>query len=341
MPRHSFLRHRHMITNSAHSYVAALQPISIVSERAPGPAGGPGQHELMAAGFCGDCTALAVVPLQFALAADSSQPLGSDDGGTASAAAAAPAAATQLLLAGMGSQLHAYALPSGVLACCTTVLPDAVRVHGISWLPASPTPDGRPQLLAAVHGGRRAALLRLLGPAHGCSPASGWSIQQVALLPPFQHWTLDAQLTRADSSDGSADSLLLAVGLSSNAVAAFSLQVQASGKCRVRQVMAAECSGRCLLYSLALLPQPAAAPPVVEQQQLACQRQRQPCGEQPLRVGSSACSWLVAAGTILLDVLVWRTPGAASGCPGGSPLPPAVVAQPLLLLKGHEGSIHR
>lgn len=306
----------------------------------------------MAAGYCGDCTALALIPLQSQWAADCSQASGSTDGGSASAAAATAAAADaaaapHLLLAGMGSQLHAYALPSGELACCATVLPDAVRVHGISWLAASPTPDGRLQLLAAVHGGRRAALLRLLGPAHGCSPASGWSVHQLAMLPPFQHWTLDAQLTRAGSSGGSAGSLLLAVGLSSNAVAAFSLELQASGECRMQQMAAAECAGRCLLYSLALLPQPAAAPAAAGQPQLASQGQRQACGEQPQQPGEQqpgaggARSWLVAAGTILLDVLVWRTPAAAAGCTDGPPPLHAVVVQPLLLLKGHEGSIHR
>ena len=137
-------------------------------------------------------------------------------------------------------------------------------------------------------------------------------------------------MTTAAAAAGSACcsgglSLLLAVGLSNNSVQAFSIMVllppppsqqqqQQGPCCSVRQVMAAECADRCLLYSLALL------------------LRRQASSE------SNGARWLVAAGTILQDVLVWQTPVAADGTPAYST--PAAV--PLLLrLKGHEGSIHR
>ncbi len=285
--------------------------------------------------------------------------------GTAAAASAACAAAATsgtLLLAGIGSQLLVYELPSGRLLCCETALPSAARLHGIAWLPCPAEANGRPVLLVAVHGGRHAALLRLLGPAAaaqdgGDSDSDGhasWELQLLTQLR-FVEWTTEVQL--APSSGCSAQ---LAVGLSSNAVQLFAVHCSSAGgsgggappRCVLQQLGQVECGDRSLLYSMALLPR----------------QQQQPCGDNcssssSARVssGSSGSSsgrtntgWLVAAGTILHDVLVWAVPApashpaAAATAVGGSaahallvPSERRTVVAPLFRLKGHVGSVHR
>lgn len=328
------------------------------------------------------------------------------DVGTSSytADAAGSSAETRLLLAGVGSQLHAFQLPSGECCCCSTVMPDATRLHGISWLQERSTESGRLQLLAAVHGARHAALLRLCGPALGGSSSSssrdavgcdsgtesssrdnsgssncedgnagaGWQVQVVALLPRFQYWTMDAQLSWTDaghSGGSNSSSLLLAVGLSNNSVQAFSIRLPgaAAGGCGLASggdvqaepcivpLVRADCSELCLLYSMSLLHRKQGPPqqqrehqmqqrshhdePGQQQQQQEQERTSQSHPEQPPRAAEGSY-WLAAAGTIFLDVLVWATPLAADSqlVPGSEA---AREVPPLLRLQGHEGSIHR
>lgn len=298
--------------------------------------------------FAGDVTALCIASWS---SDNGLQPTLRGDASASCGAAAAAAPAASVMLAGGGSQLHVFELPSGRRTCCATVLPYSVQVHGIAWLPGTLRgPARRPSLLVAVHGGRHAALLRLLGPpqpAPGAAAADGdgdgWEVQPLAQLPPFQHWTLDASLLR--SSGGGDDGLLLAVGLSDNSVQAFSVEVPPSGPACVQRALRAACASRCLLYSLALH----------HQQEQAQQPGRSRCSGDAGGGGkrSGGCRWLVASGTILRDVLVWATPevpaasaaGAADTAwlsPGLGVLaePPAQVA-PLYRLVGHEGSIHR
>ena len=293
----------------------------------------------------------------------------------AAAAACGASVSGTLLLAGIGSQLLVYDLPSGRLLCCQTVLPDAARLHGISWLPGPPDASGRPSVLVAVHGGRHAALLRLLGPAAptaGTVDSGGSAVWQLQLLKQlrFVEWTMEVQL--AASSGCSAQ---LAVGLSSNAVQLFAVHCSSGGgssgvsasalRCAVQQLGQVECSDRSLLYSMALLPQGHHLPQQQQQQQQ--QLEGGSGGDTSRHAGSSGCSsggssqseasWLVAAGTILHDVLVWAVPAPASSSPaaaaaapgGGSSVPQAMVVPqaqravvaPLFRLRGHVGSVHR
>lgn len=261
------------------------------------------------------------------------------------------------VLAGIGSQLHAYSLPSGNRCCCTTVLPDAARLHGIACLPeeagSAACTAARPALLVAVHGGRHAALLRLLGPAAAGSDAcasspgvSGWEVQRLVQLPRFQHWTMDVQLSLA----GSGSAVHLAVGLSSNAVEAFVTQLPAAAGTgsalgsvpgqqqqaqppRAQRVLHAQGAQRCLLYSMVMLP-----------------RQQGDGGGTSAGQGSGRSSstfWLVAGGTVFLDVLIWATPAAeapraaAAAAAAALASPAPAMAATLYRLKGHEGSIHR
>lgn len=322
----------------------------------------PTESKLPAA-FIGDVAALCIATWS---SSDCVKPTHSPNAccssaGTAAAASAACAAAATsgtLLLAGIGSQLLVYELPSGRLLCCEAALPSAARLHGIAWLPCPAEANGRPVLLVAVHGGRHAALLRLLGPAAaaqdgGDSDSDGhasWELQLLTQLR-FLEWTMEVQL--APSSGCSAQ---LAVGLSSNAVQLFAVLCSVGGsgdgtrpRCALQQLGQVECSERSLLYSMALLP-----------------RQQQPCGDNGSnsservngsnRGGSSQrdTGWLVAAGTILHDVLVWAVPepashpAAAATAVGGSaaqallvPSERRTVVAPLFRLKGHVGSVHR
>ena len=322
--------------------------------------------------FTGDVTALCIASLQ--TSASDGQAIA--DGGGDSTGGGTPSGAATLLLAGIGSQLHVYHLPSGQRCCCVAVLPDSARVHGISWVqePAAAAAAGsqRPALLLAVHGTRHAALLRLVGPP--AADADGeWRVEPLVQLPRFQPWTMDVQLSLADSSgtysSGSGHSsggcsLLLAVGLSDNSVQAFSIQLPSSkigssgsggsssgsgissgsGAARVQPVVHAECSDRCLLYSMALLLQQQDGRQLPENgHQIQHQEPGSGSGGSTSNGSTSSSSghYLVAAGTIFLDVVVWATP-AASAAPLGDQAAATPKASPLLFrLKGHEGSIHR
>lgn len=272
---------------------------------------------------------------------------------------AASVAATAVLLAGVGSQLHVYSLPSGHRCCCAAALPDAARLHGVAWLPEHPaaSPGARPQLLVAVHGGRHAALLRLLGPASAAEAASGaeWQLQLLLQLPRFQHWTMDVQLSPVaagnTAASGSATTAVhVAVGLSSNAVDVFSITLPVEPEHPgVQRVVHAEGADRCLLYSMSVLP-PRQQPQVHGQSSGAADSSSDSCASgSGCNGAASRAMWLVAGGSVFLDVLVWATPAcavsgstaavtsaASLGSPAGS-----VVAPTLYRLKGHEGSIHR
>lgn len=211
-----------------------------------------------------------------------------------------------LLLAGLGSQLHAYLLPAGRRLCCQAVLPGGTRVHGIAAvaLPALPG-----SVLLAVHGGRHAAVVRLDWAAGG-----GGALAPLCALPQLDDWTMAVHLSLAAGSPASA---LLAVGLSDN-----SLQVHAVALTdgRRRPLLAARGAERSLLYSMALQQRPAAG-------------------------GGGGVRYWVAAGTIFQDVVVWDSAtvgasaavGGGAAAAGGSP----DLAPTLFRLRGHEGSIHR
>ena len=336
------------------------------------PAGGRHSTPLLAAerglpaAFIGDAAALCIA--SWSCTSDI-KPLGASNACcsqpvAAAAAACGAAVSGTLFLAGIGSQLLVYDLPSGRLLCCQTVLPDAARLHGISWMPGPPDASGQPSVLVAVHGGRHAALLRLLCPAAQIASTgdrgsrAGWQLQLLKQLR-FVEWTMEVQL--AASSGCSAQ---MAVGLSSNAVQLFAVHCSSGGgsggsasalRYAVQQLGQVECSDRSLLYSMALLPQGHHHPQQLQQQQ----QQQLEGGSGGSSGGSSQSedSWLVAAGTILHDVLVWAVPAPASSSPapaaaapgGGSSVPQALVAPsarravvaPLFRLRGHMGSVHR
>jgi hypothetical protein len=276
-------------------------------------------------------------------------------------------AATPLLLAGMGSQLHVYALPAGQRCCCAAVLPDATRLHGIAWLPAAAGGSAaaeRPHLLLAVHGGRHAALLSLLGPtpvaAAGSHAGGGWEVRVLARLPRLQHWTMDVQLSWAGGvgvggvgsreQGACSGGVHIALGLSNNAVEAFHVSLPPSDDRSAPDAAAARCllraagRERCLLYSMALLPR--RQPSAHSVHSVAHAGHAAAAGEDSERTGSGGGDgggdtfWLVAGGSVYLDVLVWATPampaaGAAAAAAAGA------AAPTLLRLQGHEGSIHR
>ncbi|KAL4446854.1 hypothetical protein ABPG77_008098 [Micractinium sp. CCAP 211/92] len=181
---------------------------------------------------------------------------------------------------------------------------------------------------------------------------------------------MDAHLSWTDaghSDGGNSSSLLLAVGLSNNSVQAFSIRLPGAaagsgGLASGRDVQAApcivplvraDCSEICLLYSMSLLHRKQSPPQQQGEQRVQQRRYHPEPGQQQQQQqepssqsrpeqaprGAESSYWLVAAGTIFLDVLVWATPLAAN-----SQLAPVAAVRevpPLLRLQGHEGSIHR
>ena len=313
-------------------------------------------HSIAASGS--DVTTLLCVTLPGQCDASDS---GSGGGGRPTASGAT------LLLAGCGSQLHAYALPSGARCAAATVLPNAARVHGLACL-AQTRADGRPTLLLAAHGGRHAALVRLLGPPPGAAGGGPWEVVQVADLPRFECWTMCVTLSWQSSSGGDDGSLLLALGLSDNSLQAFSVQLgndssigsssrsdgvggggggtitPVAPAAAVTHVLHAACSESSLLYSMCLHQRTSSS--AGERTRGSSSSSTFDSGSRNSSSSSGGGGWLVAGGTICHEVLVWaaQPPAglAAAACGGSAALvpPPPAVCQPLMRL-GHEGSIHR
>lgn len=188
-----------------------------------------------------------------------------------------------IVLAGIGSQLHAYSLPCGAQLLCQPVLPYGIRLHGIvAALPCGP-PDSR-LLLLAVHGDRHAAVLAL--------DLAAARVLPVCRLPRFHHWTMAAHISAAGQLGGSEGgsrggatglppAVLVAVGLSDNSLQAFRVDISpacfapappsssiwgaagsdTAGGCwdggpaaatRAERLLWVEGAERCLLYSMAL-----------------------------------------------------------------------------------------
>ncbi|DBA78263.1 TPA: hypothetical protein ACH3X2_008215 [Trebouxia sp. C0005] len=133
------------------------------------------------------------------------------------------------------------------------------------------------------------------------------SVQGTLQIGPFAQWTMDCKLSLCPSDHSNQSKVMsqhnfgqatLAVGLSNNAVQMHKLMM-VEAEMVAHHTSTCECSERSLLYSMSLLQQE-----------------------------SSGHMW-VAAGTIFLDVLVWKVSYQSSS------------AHPLYRLKGHEGSIHR
>jgi hypothetical protein len=161
----------------------------------------------------------------------------------------------------------------------------------------------------------------------------------------------------SSSSGGGGCSLLLAVGLSDNSVQAFTIQLcmppsstdsttgssgrgNGSSAARVQPVVHSECSDRCLLYSMALLPQQHG----LQEPEKGHQLQKKETSSSSGSGGGGRYSYLVAAGTIFLDVVVWAAPAAAAAAAvldGTQAAAAPQMALVLFRLKGHEGSIHR
>ncbi|KAK3242223.1 WD repeat-containing protein 6 [Cymbomonas tetramitiformis] len=217
----------------------------------------------------------------------------------------------KLLLAGIGAQLHCYALSTGELCLAEHVL-EGARVHGINARAqrALTTEESvKSKYLIAIHGDRIAKVysLEVVDVAQGSC-----RLKQVFALGPFRHWVLDVRLLgQAERSEdpgatpqGSKDEPeldLVAVGLTNNSVQIWNWRTQ----CKCFEVESEEHS---LLYSMALS-------------------------------GTAIDDLLVAAGTIFQGVVVYGMPGeeARRRQPDGG----ALRAPTLHRLLGHEGSVHR
>ena len=221
-------------------------------------------------------------------------------GGDVTALHALPA--RRVLLAGVGSILHALDSESGARLAAAVALPAGARVHGLRSLEAGADGD----YLLAVHGDVWVA---------------GWRLKRAGTDGPVtltRAWTARAPSWAHDAlplPDGRGGCASVAVGTADNAVSLARWDEGGGGGRGALAPLAplARCPARGVLYSMALLD-------------------RGPSG-------SSVDLW-VAAGTAFLEVAVWRVPRFARR--GGDPPPaPSTVPAPLLSLAGHTGSIHR
>jgi hypothetical protein len=305
-----------------------------------------------------------------------------------------------LVLFGLGAQLHVHLLTSGERLLCQTVLPFGIRIHGIYGI------EWGQGLLLLVHGDRHVNLV-------GLDPA-GRTLRPVCQLPRFYQWTVAVHASIAPNGIA-----VVAVGLSDNSLEAFHLALPPApalapapavgatapggaassatglgpaGPLRAERVLRVESMERCLLFSMALHPRAEVrqlgGPPssLAAPLETACLLCRTMCHhsqalcvltttgrgrDSPSLFRSNACdltslqlpfwliialppppvclqpggavSYLVACGTIFLDVVVWETPPIRLAGPallGGQP-ERDLVADTLYRLKGHRGAIHR
>lgn len=247
---------------------------------------------------------------------------------------------SSVILAGIGSQVHAFALPGGGRLLSQAVLPYGIRVHGISTCrthPCSGSDGARDAWIVAVHGDRHVALFTftLLGSEVG---AETIRLRPLRPLPRLAHWTMAVHLSPGVEYGGA----LLAVGLSNNSLEVYAVDPSGGPHRLLGRRQSAE---QCLLYSMHLHRlQPAEAGEV----EAASSDTVAP------RAGSSAAQYLVAGGTVFLDVVIWAaevsteaasrpappTP-ASNGCRPAAANEAATGLAPLLYrLKGHDGSIH-
>jgi hypothetical protein len=251
-------------------------------------------------------------------------------------------ASTAVLLAGIGSQVHAFALPGGRHLLSQTALPHGIRVHGAAScrlpIPGSgrldPPSAADDVWLVALHGDRHVAVLAFSPPP---APGGAARLRPLCALPRLPHWTMALHLSPGDAP-GEA---LLAVGLSNNSVEVYALAGGGGGGGWAPRLLGRRQSAeQCLLYSMHLhrMEEHAAG------------------AEQDAAAAAGCVEYLVAGGTIFLDVVIWaaEVPAggpAAEGCsndraPGGpaaadgTPAPPAAPAPVLFRLRGHQGSVH-
>jgi hypothetical protein len=225
-----------------------------------------------------------------------------------------------VLLAGVGRQLHAFALPSGRrLAPLAGALPPGARVHGAA---ACAAPGGGAWV--AAHGDRHAALFLLKDDGAG---GAAWA--PLLALPRQPAWTLAARLAPAPPP---ARGALLALGLADGSLAIYHVSLEAAGAAApaarlMRRALGAAGRGTLWCMDLHLDAAPGAPPRV-----------------------------LVAAGSAAREVVVWAVdtslPAAGDAADDAERLealrleghaaaaaPPPPPA-PLFCLAGHGGAVH-
>ena len=194
-----------------------------------------------------------------------------------------------------------------------TVMPHAIRIHGIAWtqprLQTTCTPLYR-QILVVVHGDRHVSMIRL------CTSGGVCSVTPVLSLPRLLAWTMDVHLSwNACTASGR-----LAVGLSDNALELYALSLNEEGGVAAGLVQRTDSSERCLLYSMHMLACGGSSP-----------------SHEAEALHAVPSRYLVAGGTVYLDVVIWAAPSHIGEEGSGG----AAVAPLLYKLKGHEGAIHR
>eukprot|EP00884_Botryococcus_braunii_P011598 jgi/Botrbrau1/20439/Bobra.145_2s0004.1 len=232
---------------------------------------------------------------------------------------------TPVLLAGTGSELHVYRLQDGSIWWRGSMLSPGIRIHGVKILPCEPH-----GIFIGIHGDRCAQVIRLqYSPVQHQFTATvvlptcnfpAWTHDMLILPPsPRAEALLDdasGQVSTPAGVPSMSDAplavhalpLKVVVGLSNNSVHVLSISGDPTrhrhSNPDLQGPAVTMCSEKSLLYSMCLVH------------------------------SSKPAELLVAAGTIFLDVLVWKAfaPWNSTVC--------CLYQPPLFRLKGHEGSIH-
>ena len=246
----------------------------------------------------------------------------------------------QIVLGGIGSQLHAFSLPDCRHLCSQTVLPNAVRCHGIATCSSPYSTLVNPSLWIAVHGDRHVNILSF-------SPSNLTTFTQVAAIPRLIGWTMAVKIFPLP---GSLDALVT-VGLSNNSVEFYKIRNGEESAANIQRVQRVECADQCLLYSIDLFFPSQRTENNGTASFIGLDNDH--VKREPLSIDDSKINppgmCLVAGGTIFLDVIIWAATWQSISSSGsdiendrtdinnGSTV---AIAPVLYRLKGHEGSIH-
>lgn len=225
----------------------------------------------------------------------------------------------EVIIGGIGSQLHVFSLTDCRHLCSQTVLPNAVRCHGVATCRAPHSTLMDPLIWIAVHGDRHVNILSL-------SPSNLTTLTPVAALPRLTAWTMSVKIFPLP---GSSLNALVTVGLSNNSVEFYRINSEEGGE-RIERVQRVECTDRCLLYSMDLFF------PLNKRASLLSINNDNGADSN---CDSGIC--LVAGGTIFLDVVIWAARWSGTSDDGDHKMGNSTATAPVLYrLKGHEGSIH-
>lgn len=216
-----------------------------------------------------------------------------------------------LVLTGVCSNLFVHDGKSGeMLHCRKHVLPHGLRIHGIEWMCVD---EEKRKLLVVVHGGRcvNVLVVDVIGRGEGVQLCNEMPVKGI------QKWVMSTKLVAmrvaGNMTSCACGGFLLCIGTIDNMLHTYHVSERNS----VEMLSSVGGYQRSLLYSMDLCAS------VDEASDTRIQ-----------------CSFIVAAGTILWKIEVWKAIMSFSVGAGGLIEMEEMRSVPVYLLEGHQGSIH-